>query len=89
MSAAENSSVGVRAVIEVVAKALGDPGDEVRVTESQHGATTLVELFMNPGAVGRVIGRQGRTVTALRTLAAIAGEKDGKTVTLEIRDGKR
>ena len=50
--------------------------------------TTLVELFVAPRELGRVIGRQGRTAAALRTLAATAGEKDGKSVTLEIRDGK-
>ena len=33
-----------------------------------------------------MIGKQGRTAAALRTLAATAGEKEGKTVTLEIRD---
>lgn len=38
--------------------------------------------------MGRVIGKQGRTATALRTLAAVAGEKEGKTVTLEFRDGR-
>ena len=41
-----------------------------------------------PGDLGKVIGKQGRTAAALRTLAAAAGEKEGKTVTLEIRDGK-
>ena len=35
-----------------------------------------------------MIGKQGRTAAALRTLAATAGEKEGKTVTLEIRDGR-
>ena len=62
----------VRDVVEVVARALTDNPDQVRVTESQH----------------KVIGKQGRTAAALRTLASTAGEKDGRTVTLEIRDGK-
>ena len=38
--------------------------------------------------LGHVIGKQGRTVAALRTLASAAGEKEGRTVTLEIRDGR-
>jgi predicted RNA-binding protein YlqC (UPF0109 family) len=58
----------------------------VRVVESQHRGTTLVELYVSPGDAGKMIGRQGRTVAALRTLASTAGEKEGKTVTLEIRD---
>lgn len=78
----------VRSVVEVVAKALTDTPDQVTVVESQHKGTTLVELFVAPGELGRVIGKQGRTAAALRTLASIAGEKEGKTVTLEIRDGR-
>ena len=78
----------VRDVVEVLARALTDRPDEVRVVESAHGGTTLVELYVAPGELGRVIGKQGRTAAALRTLAATAGERIGKTVTLEIRDGK-
>jgi predicted RNA-binding protein YlqC (UPF0109 family) len=75
-------------VVEVLARALTDRPDEVRVIESQHKGQTLVELYVAAGELGRVIGKQGRTAAALRTLAATAGEKEGKTVTLEIRDGK-
>jgi predicted RNA-binding protein YlqC (UPF0109 family) len=83
-----SSASGVRAVVEVLARALTDRPDEVRVVESQHSDRTLVEVWVAPGELGRVIGRQGRTAAALRTLAAAAGEKEGKNVTLEIRDGK-
>ncbi len=79
----------VRDVVEVLAKALTDRPGEVQVTETEHKGTTLVELYVGTGELGRVIGRQGRTAAALRTLAATAGEKEGKTVTLEIRDGKQ
>jgi predicted RNA-binding protein YlqC (UPF0109 family) len=75
-----------RDVVEVIAKALTDRRDEVRVVESQHKGTTLVELYVAPGELGRVIGKQGRTAAALRTLASAAAEKEGRTVTLEIRD---
>jgi predicted RNA-binding protein YlqC (UPF0109 family) len=78
----------VRAVVEVLARALTDQPDQVTVTEKQHKGTTLIELFVAPGELGRVIGRQGRTAAALRTLASAAAEKDGKTVTLEFRDGR-
>jgi uncharacterized protein len=76
----------VRDVVEVLARALTDRPDEVRVIESEHKDRTLVELFVAPGELGKVIGKQGRTAAALRTLASSAGERDGKTVTLEIRD---
>jgi len=77
-----------RDVVETVARVLTDKPDLVQVMESQHKGTTLIELFVGPGQLGRVIGKQGRTAAALRTLAATAGEKEGKTVTLEIRDGQ-
>lgn len=73
-------------VVSVLARALTDRPDEVRVVESQHKGTTLVELYLAPGELGKVIGKQGRTAAALRTLAATAGEKEGKAVTLEFRD---
>jgi len=71
-----------------MAKALTDRPDAVKVTESQHKHLTLIELFVAPGDLGKVIGKQGRTAAALRTLATTAGEKDGKQVTLEIREGR-
>ena len=78
----------VRAVVEVLARAMTDRPEVVRVTESTHAQTTLVELFVSPADVGKLIGRQGRTVAALRTLASTAGEREGKTVTLEIRESR-
>jgi predicted RNA-binding protein YlqC (UPF0109 family) len=78
----------VKAVVEVVARALTDRPDEVRVVESQHKGTTLVELYVAPADIGKVIGKQGRTAAALRTLAASAAEREGRAVTLEIREGR-
>ncbi len=75
-----------RDVVEMLARALTDRRDEVRVVESERNSTTLLELFVAPGELGRVIGKQGRTAAALRTLALAAAEKEGRSVTLEIRD---
>jgi hypothetical protein len=80
------AGTGVRAVVEVLAKALADAPDEVRVTETQQEKLTLIELFVSPRDIAKVLGRSGRTAAALRTLAATAGERDGKQVTLEIRE---
>ena len=79
---------GVREVVEVMAKALADQPNEVRVTESQHKHMTVIELSVAPDDLGKVIGRQGRTAAALRTLASTAGEREGKTITLEIREAR-
>jgi uncharacterized protein len=75
-----------RDVVEVVARALADRPDDVKVTETEHRGQLLVELFMAPGDLGRVIGRQGRTAQALRTLAGAAAETEDRRVTVEFRD---
>ena len=84
----DGPATGVRAVVEVLAKALADRPDDVRVTESLHQKVTLIELFVSPHDIAKVLGRQGRTAAALRTLAATAGEREGKNVTLEIRESR-
>ncbi|HEX5473303.1 MAG TPA: KH domain-containing protein [Vicinamibacterales bacterium] len=76
-------------VVEVVARALADRPDAVRVVEREHRGQTLVELFMADGDLGRVIGRQGRTAAALRTLAAAAADLEGQKATVEFRDEER
>ncbi len=76
----------VRDVIETVAKALADSPQRVSVTETEHRGVTLVEVTVAPPDVGKLIGRQGRTIQAMRTIASIAGERLGKRVTLEVRD---
>ncbi len=86
---APRDGTGVKAVVEVLARALTDRPDEVRVVETAHKGATLVELYVAPDDLGKVIGKQGRTAAALRTLAASAAERDGKTITLEIRDAPR
>jgi uncharacterized protein len=75
-----------RDVVEVIARTLADQPDGVRVTEQAHRGQVLIELFMAPGDLGRVIGRQGRTAAALRTLVAATAELEGAKVTLEFRD---
>jgi hypothetical protein len=88
VSADAAAGTGVRAVVEVLAKALADAPDQVRVTETQQQKVTLIELYVSARDYAKVLGRSGRTAAALRTLAATAGEKDGKNVTLEIRESR-
>lgn len=75
-----------RDVVEVIAKALAARPDQVEVTEYERRDQTIVELTMAPGELGRVIGRQGRTAAAVRTLAAAAGELDGRKVGVDFQD---
>ena len=75
-----------RDVVEVVARAVAGRPGAVRVTERQGKGQTVVELMMAPGDLGRVIGRQGRTAAALRTLVTLAAELDGTKATVDFRD---
>jgi len=75
-----------REVIEVIARALVDDPEAVRVTETEHRGVTVVELFVAPEDLGRVIGRQGRTASALRSLVALTAEFHDHDATLEIRE---
>ncbi len=73
-------------VVAVVSRALVDQPGEVRVTETERRGMTIVELATAPSDMGKIIGRQGRTVAALRTLVALAAEKAGQRAQLDIRD---
>jgi predicted RNA-binding protein YlqC (UPF0109 family) len=78
---------GARDLCESLVRDLaGSPG-EVRVTEVDAGpGTSTLELRMAPGDVGRVIGRGGRTIRALRTVVRAAGMRDGVRTSVEIVD---
>ena len=76
----------LRAVVEVVARALVDHPDSVVVSENERRGSTVLELRTAPGDMGKIIGRQGRTAAALRTLLSVTAEKHGKRAQLDIRD---
>jgi len=67
-----------------IAKALVDNPDEVQVNAVEGEQTTVVELRVDPQDLGKVIGKQGRTARAIRTLLGAAGTKCNKRVLLEI-----
>ena len=74
------------AVVDVVVRALVDNPDAVRITETQRRGMTMLELTTAPGDMGKIIGRQGRTVSALRTLVALTAEKHGQRAQLDLKD---
>jgi uncharacterized protein len=88
MAAGEDGGQGspLRAVVEVVVKTLVDQPDAVKVTESVRRGMTIVELSTAPGDMGKIIGRQGRTAAAIRTLVALTAERHGVRAQLDIRD---
>jgi uncharacterized protein len=75
-----------RDVVEVIARALVDDPEAVKVTETEQREVAVVELFVAPDDLGRVIGRQGRTASALRSLVGLAAEWHDFDATLEIRE---
>jgi len=75
-----------RDVVEVIARALVDEPDAVQVTETDHRGVAVIELFVASGDLGRVIGRMGRTASALRTLVEITADYHDFDATLEIRE---
>lgn len=67
-----------------IAKALVDSPEDVQVTEVEGEQTTVLELRVQNEDLGKVIGRQGRTARAIRTLLSAAGMKIHKRFVLEI-----
>ncbi|SMP06547.1 hypothetical protein SAMN06265339_0386 [Desulfurobacterium pacificum] len=74
----------LKEMVECVAKRLVDNPDAVSVTETEGERTIVIELKVDAKDLGKVIGRQGRTAKALRTLLSAAATKMGKRAVLEI-----
>ena len=74
----------MRDLVESIAKALVDNPDQVQVHAVDGEQVTVLELRVHPTDLGKVIGRQGRTAKAMRTLLGAAGMKLHKRYTLEI-----
>jgi len=74
----------MKELLEEIAKALVDNPEDVQVTEVEGEQTTVLELRVKEEDLGKVIGRQGRTARAIRTLLSAAGMKIHKRFVLEI-----
>lgn len=74
----------MKALVEMMAKALVDKPEEVEVTEVEGEQTTVVELKVAKEDLGKVIGKQGRTARAMRTILGAASTKIRKRSVLEI-----
>ncbi len=73
-------------LVEYIARSLVDHPDSVHVEESESASTITLELTVADSDMGRVIGRGGRVVNAMRTLVSVAGDRKGKRVNLEVVD---
>ncbi len=74
----------MKELVERIAKSLVDHPDRVQVHQVEGEQTTILELKVDPEDLGKVIGKQGRTAKAIRTILSAAGMKDKKRYVLEI-----
>ena len=76
----------MKTLIEAMAKSLVDNPEEVAVAEVQGERTAIFELRVAKSDIGKVIGKQGDTARAMRTILSAVGTKIGKRFTLEVLD---
>jgi uncharacterized protein len=76
----------MKELVEAIAKALVDNPDKVHVRAIEGEQVTVFELRVHKSDLGQVIGRQGRTAQAIRTILSAVGMKWRKRFTLEILD---
>nr|WP_178634341.1 KH domain-containing protein [uncultured Mediterraneibacter sp.] len=74
----------MKELVEVIAKALVDDPDQISVTEKKEGKTTVLELHVAEGDMGKVIGKQGRIAKAIRSVVKAAAAKEDKRVVVDI-----
>jgi len=76
----------VKRLIELIVQRLSDRPEETRVAETFEGRTAVYEISVPEEDRGRLIGREGRTVRALRAFAGAAAAARGKRVIVRVRD---
>ncbi len=74
----------MKEVLEIIAKSLVDNPDEVSITEVEGEQSTILELRVAAGDMGKVIGKQGRIARAIRTVVKAAASRESKHVVVEI-----
>jgi predicted RNA-binding protein YlqC (UPF0109 family) len=78
----------MQAFVEYVVKGLVQNPDAVTITPVQREGVTVYELRLHPSDVGKIIGRQGMTINAIRSLLLAGSAKKGLRCTLEIVEDK-
>ena len=74
----------MREAVEKIVKALVDEPDRVEIDENADGKTVRIGVKVAEGDMGRIIGREGRTVKAIRSILFVAGQKNGKRYQLDL-----
>ena len=81
-----NSTQVVKEMIEKIAKTIVDKEDEVRVNLVEGERSAIIELRVNKEEIGKIIGKGGRIVKAMRALVSAASAKFNKRIILEVPD---
>ena len=89
VSEAQGEGAGLEGLLSFLVKALVEQKDDVQLKRTDADGVSLYELKVAPQDIGKVIGRDGRTVNAMRTLLAAAAQKRGERAKLEILDDRR
>jgi hypothetical protein len=76
----------VAEIVEYLARRLVDAPDAVRVEQVERDDATVLQLWVAPDDVGKVIGRQGRIARALRTVVRASAARDERRLMLEIME---
>lgn len=76
----------MKELVEFLAKSLVDDADAVKIRSHERDQATVIELEVAQPDLGKVIGRQGRTARAMRTLLTAAGQKSRRRYILDILD---
>jgi len=79
----------MQAFLEYVVKGLVQNPEEVTIKPVEKNGMTVYELRMNPSDVGRIIGREGVTINAIRSLLAVGSAKKGLRYSFEIVEDQR
>ena len=74
----------MKALVEIIAKALVDNPDEVVVSEKTEGRNMVIELHVAASDMGKVIGKQGRIAKAIRSVVKAASSKEKINIDVEI-----
>ena len=74
----------MKELVEVIAKALVDHPEEVSVNEKKEGRTTVLELHVADGDMGKVIGKQGRIAKAIRVVMRAGATRISEKAAVEI-----
>ena len=74
----------MKELVECIAQSLVDDPAKVTTQEIQEGNSILIKLQLVPEEMGRIIGKQGRTINAMRTLLRVMAAKRHMRVTLEV-----